>query len=57
MTENRHQVIWLELQSAGEAEAEYVALSCATQEALWLNQLITELKKKPEKPMVIREVN
>ena len=39
------------------AEAEYVALSSATQEALWLNQLITELKKKPEKPMVIHEDN
>ena len=37
--------------------AEDVALSSATQETLWLNQLITELKRKPEKPMLIREDN
>ena len=40
------------------AEAEYIALSSAAQESVWLNQLLADLEKKePEKPMVIYEDN
>lgn len=39
------------------AEAEYIALSCATQEAVWLRQLASELNLKQSKPTVIYEDN
>ena len=40
------------------AEAEYVALASATQEALWIRQLMTELKgQPPEKATLIFEDN
>ena len=39
------------------AEAEYIALSGATQEAVWLRQLTSELRFKPTKPTVIYEDN
>ena len=39
------------------AEAEYIALSSATQEAVWLRQLTSELRFKPTKPTVIYEDN
>lgn len=39
------------------AEAEYVALSSATQEAVWLKQLLSELQIEQSKPTVIYEDN
>lgn len=39
------------------AEAEYVALSSAAQESLWLQQLFADLTKEPTKSMVIYEDN
>lgn len=39
------------------AEAEYIALSGATQEAVWLRQLTSELRFKQTKPTVIYEDN
>ena len=39
------------------AEAEYVALSTATQEAVWLRRMLAELQVKPEDPTVIMEDN
>ena len=39
------------------AEAEYVALSNATQEAVWLKQLLSELRIDQSKPTVIYEDN
>lgn len=39
------------------AEAEYVALSSAAQEAVWLRRLSTELGSPPKSPTVIFEDN
>ncbi len=39
------------------AEAEYVALGSATQEAIWLRRLMTDLNIEQIKPTVIREDN
>ena len=39
------------------AEAEYMALASATQEAIWLQQVLTDLKSKPNGPMLIFEDN
>ena len=41
------------------AEAEYVSLTLATQEAMWLNRLIAELQsqKEPSKPAILYEDN
>ena len=39
------------------AEAEYVALSSAAQEAVWMRQLTTELQNPPETPTIIYEDN
>jgi len=39
------------------AEAEYVALSSASQEAIWLEQLISDLSGKVTKTMIIYEDN
>ena len=39
------------------AEAEYISLASATQESLWLQQLLSDLQKQPTKPMVIFEDN
>ena len=39
------------------AEAEYVALFIATQEAVWLKQLLFELRIEQSKPTVIYEDN
>ena len=39
------------------AEAEYVALSSAAQESIWLTQLLSELTRASETPMVIHEDN
>ena len=39
------------------AEAEYVALSSAAQESLWLQQLLSGLTKQPAKSMIIYEDN
>ena len=39
------------------AEAEYIALANAAQEAIWIRKLVSELKKEPAKPIVIYEDN
>ena len=39
------------------AEAEYVALSAATQEAIWLRRLLTDVGEPLEDPIVINEDN
>ena len=39
------------------AEAEYVALGSATQEAIWLRRLMTDLNIRQTKPTTIREDN
>jgi len=39
------------------AEAEYMALSYASQEAMWLRQLISELKFKPTEATIVYEDN
>ena len=38
-------------------EAEYVALSAATQEAVWLSRLLTDIKAPPKAPILIKENN
>ena len=38
-------------------EAEYVALSAATQEAVWLSRLLTDIKGPPKAPILIKEDN
>ena len=38
-------------------EAEYVALSAATQEVVWLNRLLSDIKATPQMPVVIKEDN
>ena len=39
------------------AEAEYIALSQAAQEAIWLRQLYTDLQGEPPKPITVYEDN
>ena len=39
------------------SEAEYIALTSAAQEAIWLRQLLSELEQEPEKKVVIYEDN
>lgn len=39
------------------AEAEYIALASTVQESLWMQQLLSDLKKEPVKQMVIFEDN
>ena len=39
------------------SEAEYIALSFATQEAVWLRRLLTDLGAAPTKPTVLMEDN
>ena len=39
------------------AEAEYVAISSAAQEAVWMRQLTTELQSSPKAPTVMYEDN
>ena len=68
MIENLHQAMYFRLvveQSVGEvkkrrvalstAEAEYVALASAAQEAIWMRQLTTDLKSAPDKLTIILE--
>ena len=38
-------------------EAEYVALSAAIQEVVWLNRLLSDIKAMPQMPVVIKEDN
>ena len=38
-------------------EAEYMALSAATQEVVWLNRLLSDIKVTPQMPVVIKEDN
>jgi transposase InsO family protein len=39
------------------AEAEYMALASAAQEAIWLRQLVTDLRNEPTEPTLILEDN
>ena len=39
------------------AETEYIALSSAAQEFLWLQQLLADLKKEEAKSIVLHEDN
>jgi hypothetical protein len=39
------------------AEAEYMALSSAAQEAIWMSQLLYELKRQPLVPAILFEDN
>ena len=54
-------VSWLSKKQAtvalSTAEAEYVALSAATQEAIWLRRLLTDVGESLEGPIVINEDN
>ena len=54
-------VSWLSKKQAtvalSTAEAEYVALSAATQEAIWLRRLLTDVGESLEDPIVINEDN
>ena len=54
-------VSWLSKKHAPIAlsttEAEYVALSTATKEAIWLRRLLTDVGKPLEEPIVINEDN
>ena len=54
-------VSWLSKKQAtvalSTAEAEYVALSAATQEAIWLRRLLTDVGEPLEDPIVINEDN
>ena len=38
-------------------EAEYVALSAATQEAVWLSRLLSDINAPPQTPILIKEDN
>ena len=57
----RGAVSWLSKKQAtvalSTAEAEYVALSTATQEAIWLRRLLTDVGEPLEEPIVIHEDN
>ena len=54
-------VSWLSKKQAtvalSTAEAEYVALSAATQEVIWLRRLLTDVGVPPEGPTVVHEDN
>lgn len=54
-------VSWLSKKQAtvalSTAEAEYVALTTATQEAIWLRRLLTDVGKPLAEPVVINEDN
>ena len=39
------------------AEAEYMALSTATQEAVWLRRMLADLQANPKEPTVMQEDN
>jgi hypothetical protein len=43
--------------SLSTTEAEYVALSCATQEVIWLRRLLSDLEVNINEPMVMMEDN
>ena len=57
----RGAVSWLSKKQAtvalSIAEAEYVALSTATQEAIWLRRLLADVGEPLEEPIVIHEDN
>ena len=54
-------ISWLSKKQATVAlstsEAEYVSVSAATQEAVWLRRLLTDIQAIPEGPTVIMEDN
>ena len=43
--------------SLSTAEAEYIALASAAQEAVWLRRLLQDMKAAPSRPMIINEDN
>ena len=43
--------------SLSTAEAEYIALASAAQEAVWLQRLLQDMKAVPSRPMIINEDN
>ncbi len=54
-------ISWLSKKQAiialSTAEAEYVSLSAAAQEAVWLKKLMSELKQTLTEPLVLNEDN
>ena len=54
-------ISWLSKKQAvvalSTSEAEYVALSSATQEAVWLRRLLTDLSAVPQGPTLVMEDN
>lgn len=54
-------ISWLSKKQAtvalSTAEAEYVALSCAAQETIWLRKLLMDIRATPDGPTVIMEDN
>ena len=46
-----------EIVALSTAEAEYIALSSAAQETVWIRRLITELGNEPEEPTTLMEDN
>jgi len=54
-------VSWMSKKQATDelstTEAEYVDLSTATQEAIWLRRLLTDIGEPLEEPIVINEGN
>ena len=68
ITENKSLVTFFYLVHGGKsqkqrcvalstAEAEYVAMYSATQEAMWLRQLIAEITSSKETPILVYEDN
>ena len=57
----RGVVSWLSKTQAivalSAAEAQYLALSTSTQEAIWLRRLLADVGEPPEEPIVIHEDN
>ena len=54
-------ISWLSKKQAvvalSTSEAEYIALSLATQEAVWLRRLLTDLMAPPDGPTILMEDN
>lgn len=57
MTESQSLVTCFCSVALSTAEAEYIAVSTAAQEAIWLRQLINELSNSNESPILIFEDN
>ena len=50
-------ISWLSQKQASRAEAEYIALGSATQEAIWLHQMLTDLRIDTKGSIEILEDN